>query len=80
MPILITTVKKLKEISLETTEIYIALNGGAKSSKTITFLPEECKFQIINHIDESEQLLSTRELNTHSNIKEAMEKEALYSY
>jgi hypothetical protein len=49
----------------------ILLNGGGYSRKTIT-ASTGGRFHIVNHIDESVQKLTGRQLSTRSNIGEAM--------
>jgi hypothetical protein len=53
----------------------ILLNGGIYSRKTIT-ASSGGRFHIVNHIDESVQRLTGRQLYTRSNIGEAMRKGA----
>lgn len=59
-------------------ECFIALNGGFRSSKYIRF--ESGVFSVTNEIDDSEQELTASELWSESNIGEALDKGALYTY
>jgi hypothetical protein len=47
------------------------LNGGAFSRKTIT-VRTDGRFRVVNHIDDSVQTLSGRQLYTRSNIGKGM--------
>lgn len=80
---LITTLAQLKELASEEDglECYILLGGGiARSSKHIWYI--EGKFEILNEIDGTEQKLTEEQLTggEHSNIYEAMRKNALFTY
>lgn len=64
-------------------ECYIALQGGARSSKIIW--PDGVRngvpvYEILNEIDDSAEFLTEPELWTLSNIGEALDKGALYLY
>jgi len=68
-----------------TLECFIELNGGGRSWKTITFADKNdkngnAKFEILNEIDESRQVLTEKNLfNTkHTNIGDAINKGAFY--
>ena len=67
----------------ERIECYIALQGGARSSKIIQL---DCVrngvpvYEVFNEIDDADQLLKEPELWTLSNIGEALDKGALYLY
>jgi hypothetical protein len=52
-------------------EFRVHLRGGLVSRKTIT-LAARGRFNIVNHIDDSAQRLTARQLRTHSIIGEAM--------
>ena len=56
------------------------LNGGLRSSKTILWDDDAQAFEILNEIDMTSQVLTEKELKTHSIIHEAIEGEALYKY
>lgn len=78
---IIENVEQLKQLAESTyLECYIALNGGAKSSKQITYDKEDDVFEIFNYIDDSHQTVATKDLNKYTNIVEAIEKKAFYSY
>ena len=55
----------------------IALKHGLVSLKTLS-LRKDKKFYVINHIDDSRQVLDTKGLKTHSNIAEAIKKGGFY--
>jgi len=75
----IISIAQLMELSKENgIEVAVALNGGVKSCKHIWFDEQSDHFEIVNHIDGSEQCLSKEELYTDSIIAEAIEKGALY--
>jgi hypothetical protein len=78
-PKLISSIEELKILSQDDTiEVFIALNGGLRSSKQISFTNGE--FYITNEIDDSSQVLTTEKLFTESNIGKAIEKNSLYLY
>ena len=64
-------------------ECYIALQGGARSSKIIQL---DCVrngvpvYEVFNEIDDAEQLLKEPELWTLSNVGEALDKGVLCLY
>ena len=64
-------------------DCYIALQGGARSSKVIWL---DCVrdgvpvYEILNEIDDSTDFLTEPELWTLSNIGEAIDKGALFVY
>jgi hypothetical protein len=79
MAIKIISIEQLKqECSDEDKDGFIMLNGGARSSKTIEYNTNLKLFHILNHIDDTEQMLEEQELSTHSNIAEAIQKGAFY--
>ena len=61
-------------------EYFVALNGGFKSSKTISY--SNNKFHIVNEIDGSTESLTEKQLmdNKHTAIGEAISKGAFYKY
>jgi len=59
-------------------EFRLWLNGGLYSRKTITLDRSGC-FQIVNHIDDSVQTLTGRQLYSHSNIGRGMKAGAFCS-
>lgn len=56
-------------------EFRLWLQGGLYSRKSVT-LCARGRFHIVNHIDETEETLTARQLYTHSNIGRAMRKGA----
>ena len=75
----IRTIAQLKELSEEGMECFILLNGGLRSSKFISYNPDDNSFCIFNYIDDSEQELTESQIldKSFSNVAEAMEKGAL---
>lgn len=75
----IKDIKELKKLAAKEDGIdcFILLNGNCKSSKHIKYDKEDKKFEVINFIDDTEQLLTEEELHTASNIGEALKKNAL---
>lgn len=61
-------------------ECFIALRGGARSSKRIRYSSALKLFEVYNEIDDSFQELKAEELFTQSNVGLALEGDALYSY
>ncbi len=57
-------------------EFRLCLNGGAYSAKSIEIAPNG-RFIVFNHIDETEQNLTGRQLYTHSNIGIGMRRGSL---
>jgi hypothetical protein len=60
-----------KTLSEGEREFKLALQFGLFSRKTIRLLPDG-RFRVENHIDNSVERLTGRELHTHSNIGRAM--------
>ncbi len=58
------------------TEFKLCLRDGLYSRKSITLLARG-RFHVRNHIDDTEQRLTARQLYTHSNIGRAMRLGAL---
>jgi hypothetical protein len=76
-PYQIKNTKQLRRaIAMGHDEFRLCLQGGLYSRKTIT-ASRDGRFQIVNHIDESVQKLSARELYTQSNIGRGMKNGAL---
>ena len=75
----IRTIAQLKKLAEEGMECFILLNGGLRSSKFISYNPDDNSFYIFNYIDDSEQELTESQIldKSFSNIAEAMEKGAL---
>lgn len=63
-------------------EFFISLAGGiARSSKSITYFPDNKTFCIINEIDGSfEEDLTEEELKSNTNIYTAIKAGAFYQY
>ena len=75
----IRTIEQLKELAKNGLECFILLNGGLRSSKYISYHPEDNKFYVFNYIDDSEQNLTESQIldKAYTNIGEAMKKGAL---
>ena len=75
----IRNIQQLKELAKNGLECFILLNGGLRSSKYISYNPEDNSFYILNYIDDTEQELTENQLldSEYTNIAEAMEKGAL---
>jgi len=75
----IRTIRQLKKLAKNGLECFILLNGGLRSSKYISYHPEENKFYVFNYIDDSEQELTESQLldSEYTNIGQALEKGAL---
>lgn len=67
----------LQTLCQDTSDFFIVLRGGLRSSKNIYFDGEV--FEVIHEIDWSEETITAEELPTHR-IGEALEKGALYAY
>lgn len=77
----IEDIKQLKKkASKSPIEVFLLLNFGLRSSKNISYNPEDDTWNVYNYIDDTEQTLKTEELATETNIIEALEKKALYQY
>lgn len=65
----------------ETKEFFILLNGGLRSSKTISYDGDNT-FYVLNEIDDTEQVLTEQELmnNDLTNIGKAINNGAFYQY
>ena len=63
-------------------DFFIALNGGARSSKTIDYNEVTKKFHIVNESDGTKQVLTEKSLfnRRYTNIGYAMSVGALYYY
>lgn len=81
----IENMEQLKELSTHDEnenmfECFIAL-GMFRSSKRITYFPDEDKWDIDNEIDDVFlEEITTKELGEQTNVITALEKGALYSY
>lgn len=82
----IITLEHLKDLTNEASDngellnVYVRLNGGIRSGKLLSF-DENDNWNVINEIDDSEQLgLTDEQLKNETNIVEAIEKYALFTY
>ena len=75
----IRTIEKLKELAKDGLECFILLNSGLRSSKYISYHPDDNSFYVLNYIDGSELELTEAQMldSFYTNIGEAMEKGAL---
>ena len=80
-----TAIKSLEELDNiltdESQDFFIALNGRARSSKSI-FKNEDGSYNILNEIDDSEQTLTKEQLfdTSLTNIGDAIIKNSFYKY
>ena len=82
MPTKITSIEHLKAEAKQGAEFFILLNYGLRSSKDIVWDAEANRFHIFNHIDQTEQHLSERQLmdRDFANIGYAMKNGALFKH
>ena len=75
----IRTIEQLKELAKNGLDCFILLNGGLRSSKHISYHPDDNSFYVLNLIDDSEQELTESQIldSAYTNIGEAMKKGAL---
>ena len=75
----IRTIEQLKELAKNGLDCFILLNGGLRSSKHISYHPDDNSFCVLNLIDDSEQELTESQIldSAYTNIGEAMKKGAL---
>ena len=75
----IRTIEQLKELAKNGLDCFILLNGGLRSSKHISYHPDDNSFYVLNLIDGSEQELAENQIldSAYTNIGEAMKKGAL---
>ena len=80
MPTRIISIGQLKAVSEQGAEFFILLNHGLRSSKDIVWDAKAKKFHIFNHIDQTEQHLTERQLcdRCNTNIGFAMKRGALF--
>jgi hypothetical protein len=65
----------------EPIDCFIALaDGTCRSSKSVFYDSEKKVFSIINEIDDTEDILTPKQLHADSNIGEAIDKGAFYRY
>lgn len=76
----ITCLAQLQEVCLPGAEVFIALRPGLISRKWIRWDPVDEVFVVYNYIDDSEQVLSARQILDcdFSNVGYAMRRGALY--
>lgn len=73
--------KEASSITGNYTDFFIVLNGGAKSSKQVSYNPETKRFNIINEIDFSyEYNLSEKQLENRTHIVLAIQSGAFFKY
>ena len=79
---IVNSINQLKKLAVDGADFYIALNGGLRSSKTITYIPSNNTFEIFNDIDGSFDILTEEELfdRKHTNLGYALENNALFAY
>jgi len=82
MPTRMTSMEQLKAESEQGAEFFILLNHNLRSSKDIVWDAQAKKFHIFNHIDQTVQHLTERQLMDESitNIGYAMKKGALFKH
>ena len=75
----IRNISQLKELAKDGLECFILLNGGLRSSKYISYNPDDNSFYVLNYIDDSEQELTESQLlnSEYTNIGQALKKGAL---
>ena len=80
MPTRITSMTQLKAEAEQGAEFFILLNNGLRSSKDIVWDAETKRFNVFNHIDQTEQHLTERQLYDRSltSIGYAMKRGALF--
>jgi hypothetical protein len=77
----IEDLEELKNIATaQPTEVFIQLNFGLRSSKNIEYDADADSWLIYNYIDDTEQMLTSKQLKEDTNIIEALDKGALYLY
>jgi len=82
MPTRITSIEQLKTESEQGAEFFILLNHGLRSSKDIVWDAQSKRFHVFNHIDQTEQHLTERQVldESFTNIGYAMKKGALFKH
>lgn len=80
MPKRIESVEQLKKESLDGAEFFIVLCHNLISRKYVRWDEDEGKFEIINWVDDSEQMLTEEEIMESgiTNIGKAIRKKAFY--
>ena len=79
---IVNSIDQLKKLAVDGADFYIALNGGLRSSKNITYIPEKNTFEILNEIDFSFDILTEEQLfnRTFTNVGYALENNALFAH
>lgn len=72
---IIKSINHLKKQAKNGLDVSILLGGSLKSSKYITYI--NGKFEVLNYIDDTTQILTAGQLTSQSNIAEAINKHAL---
>ena len=82
MPTRITSMKELKAEAEQGAVFFILLNHGLRSSKDIMWDAEANRFHVFNHIDQTEQHLTERQVmdRGYTNIGYALTKGALFKH
>ena len=82
MPTKITSIEQLKAEAEQGAEFFILLNYGLRISKDIVWDAEAKKLHVFNHIDQTEQHLTERQLMDErlTNIGYAMKRGALFKH
>ena len=80
MPTRIPSTEQLKAEAEQGAEFFILLNLGLRSSNDIVWNAEAKRFHIFNHIDQTEQHLTERQVmdRDFTNLGYAMKKGALF--
>lgn len=78
----IKDLEELKSLSSDNAlECFISIAGGmVRSSKHIEYNKDTDTWYIFNHIDDTEQELTTEKLSKETNIQEALDKGNLWIY
>ena len=78
----VESLQELKELASqeEGFEGFIWMNFGLRSSKSLRYDEQSDMWNVYNGIDDSEQVLTTKQLGKETNIIDALEKGALYLY
>ena len=82
MPTRITSMKQLKAEAEQGAEFFILLNHGLRSSKDIVWDAKANRFHVFNHIDQTVQHLTERQLMDESltHIGYAMRRGVLFKH
>ena len=82
MPTRITSMEQLKAEAEQGAEFFLLLNHGLRSSKDIVWDRDAKRFHIFNHIDQTEQHLTERQImdRNFANIGYAVKKGRLFKH